>query len=182
LALLASGLLGFGLITACGGSNKTGNVSPASYVSQVCTSLATWFRNANARAAQIETQVANTTPQRGKSILESTLSISVADAQTAISALQAAGVPHVENGQKIATTLIQGIERNQSTLQALQPEVAAVSPTDAEAVRRQAHNVAKTIESGLSSLASGTTAITSPELARSAARSETCKSVGARPV
>jgi D-ribose pyranose/furanose isomerase RbsD len=157
-------------------------VTPASYVAQVCTSLSTWFRDADTRAAQLETQVATTNPQRGKSILESALSVSVADTQTAVSALQAAGTPQVANGQKIATALIQGIERNLTTLQGLQPEVAATSATNAEAVRQQAARVAKSIQQGLSSLAAGQTPISSPELAKTAAASQTCKSVGARPI
>lgn len=155
---------------------------PSSYVAQVCTSLSTWFRNANTRAAQLETEVATTSAQRGKSILESALAVSVADTQTAVSALQAAGTPQVQNGEKIAVALVQGVERNLSTLQALQPEVAATPATDAEAVRQQASHVARTIQSGLSSLAAGQTPISSPELAKTAAASQTCKSVGARPV
>jgi hypothetical protein len=184
-ALLTAAALSVAIVSGCGGSSKktvAGNTSPSSYVSQVCTSLSTWFRNADSRAAQLETQVATTTPQRGKQTLESTVAISLADTQTAISALQAAGTPTVQNGQKIATALIQGIERNQATLQALQPEVAATPANDGEAVRQQASHVAKTIQSGLSSLAAGTTTLSSPELAKVAAASQTCKSVGARPV
>jgi D-ribose pyranose/furanose isomerase RbsD len=178
-------VLALTLAAGCGGSSKkkpAGSSTASSYVAQVCTSLSTWFRNADVRAAQLEGQVATTTPQRGKQILESALAVSVSDTQTAVSALQAAGTPQVNNGEKIASALIDGVNRNLGTLQALQPEVAALSATDREAVREKAAHVAKSIQQALSSLATGQTALSSPELAKAAAASQTCKSVGARPV
>jgi hypothetical protein len=183
-ALLTIGVLALALVTGCGSSKKApaGTVSAESYVGQVCTSLSSWFRDTDSRVAELEGQVKATTPQRGKQILESSIAVSISDSQTAISALQAAGSPDVANGQKIASLLIEALERNQAMLRALQPEVAALPANDAEAVNQAAARVSKSTREGLSSLASGQAAVSSPELAKAAAASQTCKSVGARPV
>lgn len=184
-ALLAGSALAIGLLGGCGGSSNkapSGTVSAESYVGQVCTSVANWYRGLQEHTATLNHKLGpGAAPAQDKRALEAFVDVSVADTDRVTSALRGAGVPSVANGTKISRALLAAFERAGSTLKSLEPKVSGVPANDANAVRAEAKRVTEAVQAIPLDLGSGLSGLTSSELDRAAAQSPACKSVGARP-
>ncbi len=182
--LLATAALGATLLAGCGGSSSKkegGTVSASAYVSQVCSSLASWYNGIQERGSKIESQLGpHTTSQQGKTVLESFVSTSVADTEGVINALRSAGTPAVSNGAKVAAGLIGAFEHARGTFEGLQSRVAHMSSLSDHAVlEEEAKRIRNSVQTAPLTLATGVASVTSPELDKAASESQTCKSVGA---
>jgi|GEM_PF-2909805 len=171
------------VVAGCGSSShKSGTVSPTSYVGAVCTTIASWYSEIASRAHQLETAIGpRRTPSEAKRQLESYLSLVRASTETATSALRAAGIPKVSNGQRIATGVVNSFERATAELQTVQSRLAATKPTNATALRNEAHQLGATINDLPLTVSSGFASVNTPELDKAAGESAACKRVGARP-
>jgi hypothetical protein len=179
--LLAIAVSGAGLLAGCGSSNsKSGTVSASQYVGQLCTSAATWLKGIEARTSTFENEIGpHTSPAEAKRVLESLVSSAVADTQTVVSSMRAAGVPEVNNGQHISSTVISSFEGITSKLAALQTQVAGLN-TGPSQVHEAARSIGGSVREAPLRLGIGLAGVTSPELEKAAAESSICKSVGAK--
>ncbi len=175
------------MLAGCGGSSSKkpegGSVSAATYVGQVCTSLASWYNGIQKRASQIEGEIGpHTTPSQGKTILEGFVSTSVAETEGVVNALRSAGTPDVANGQKVASGLVSAFERAQGTFEGLQSRVGHLSSLSNHAVlEEESKRIRNSVQTAPLTLATGVASVSSPELDKAAAESQTCKGVGAQP-
>jgi hypothetical protein len=178
--LLAIAATAVGLLAGCGSSNKkAGTVSASSYVGQLCTSAAAWLHSIQARTGSLETEIASTSAAQGKRLLEAAVTGAVADTQTVVSSMRAAGVPKVNNGQQIATTVVSSFEGVTSRLAGLQPQIAGM-PSNPVAFQAAVKRINGAVREAPLRLGLGVAAINSPELDKAASESAICKSVGAR--
>jgi hypothetical protein len=178
--LLAIAVGGAGLLAGCGGSSsKKGTVPASAYVGQLCTSASTWLKGIEARTSTFEGELAHATPAEGKRVLESLVSSAVADTETVVSSMRAAGVPDVNNGQHISAQVVSSFEGITSKLAALQPQVAALNTSSGE-LHEAAKHIGGSVREAPLRLGIGLAGLTSPELEKAAAESSICKSVGAR--
>ncbi len=173
------------MLAGCGGSGSKpegGSVSAAAYVGQVCTSLASWYNGIQKRAAKIEGEIGpHTTPDQGKTILESFVSTSVADTEGVVNALRSAGTPDVANGQKVAAGLVSAFKGAQGTFEGLQSRVGHLSSfSNHAALEEEAKHIRNSVQTAPLTLATGVASVSSPELDKAAAESRTCKGVGAK--
>jgi hypothetical protein len=183
---LTCSALALGSLAGCGGSStgtSAGKVSATSYVGQVCTSVASWYRGLQEHVRTLNGQLGpHTSPAQGKRALESFLDTTVGDTEAATSALKGAGVPAVANGGKISSALVSAFERAGGTLKGLRPRVSALPASNGAAVSAESKHVTEAVQAIPLELGTGVSgSLTSPELDKAASESPACKSVGARP-
>jgi hypothetical protein len=182
--LLAVAVFSAAVLVGCGSSGSKpeggGSVSAAAYVGQVCTSLASWYNGIQSRGSKIESEIGpHTTPQQSRTVLESFISTSVADTESVVNSLRSAGTPDVANGQKVADGLVSAFEKAKFTFEGLQSRVAHMSSlSDHATLEEEAKRIRNSVEAAPLTLATGVASVSSAELNKAAAESNTCKNVG----
>ena len=175
LAALAAG--------GCGGSgskNSSEKSSPEAYVNRVCSSVGQWLRSVENGSAQIGRELTpGSTPAHAKQALETLMRNSVADSESVVAGLRAAGTPDVANGEQIAAALVGSFEQATTALRGVETQVKALPTNDPNAFLVAAKRLGNSVQSSLSSIGSGLSSLRSSELQKAAAKSEECKNLGA---
>jgi hypothetical protein len=165
------------LVSACGGSGKA-RTAPASYVSQVCSSVGAWLGGIQSSSAKMSAQLkSDSTPADAKRALESLVGSAVADSERVVASLRAAGVPDVSNGATISAHLVAAFQHATTELRALQSQVRSL-PTSPSAFRAGAHTLSASLQSSLSGIGSGLQGLHSPALEQAAGQSAACRNLG----
>ena len=92
----------------CGGSSgssSSSGISAGDYVKAICTAVGPFEKDVAARSNALNSAKL-TSPQQGKKAVQGFLNSVSADTDKALTKLQAAGTPNVDNGQKISTTIV----------------------------------------------------------------------------
>jgi hypothetical protein len=182
-ASLAVVLLVAAAAGGCGGSSSkgsSGKTTPEAYVNQICSAVGQWLRSVENGSAQIAKQLTpGSTPEHAKQALETLMRNSVADSESVVAGLHAAGTPNVANGEQIAAALVGSFERATSALRGVEAQVKALPTNDPNAFLVAAKRVGGSVQSSLSSIGSGLSSLRSSELQKAATKSAACKNLGA---
>jgi hypothetical protein len=171
-----------GSLAGCGGkSSPQGTVPASTYIGQLCTSAASWFRGLEAHTSALEAELGpRVTPAEGKRVVESLVSTAVSDTESVVTSLRSAGVPDVNNGKRISSTVLTSFEGITTRLAGLQAQAAALPTNNPAAFHTEAMKIRETIREAPLRLGIGISGVNSPELEKAASESNVCKSVGAR--
>lgn len=137
------------LAVGCGGDDGDdggggGDVSAADYVNDVCASLSDL--GSAIEEGQGELQGALTTPEEGRRVIIDFLDGAAASAEGALSSIEGAGVPDVEDGQQAADAIAAAIDETQRTFEDARSEAEDISTGSEAAFATDAQEIAGAIE------------------------------------
>jgi hypothetical protein len=120
-----------------------------------------------------------TSPAQGKQALQGFMSAAVTDSDQAISALQAAGSPNVNNGKAISSGIVSAFTQLKAALVQAQTQTNALPTDSAQAFKTAATALGATITSSLSGIGGSLSGLKSAELEKAAKNAPACKAIGA---
>jgi hypothetical protein len=169
------------VLAACGGSTKASSrVSPAAYVSQVCTSVGTWLHSVEGGSTEIDRELKpGATPAAAKRALEGLIEATIASSERAVAGLRAAGIPDVAQGKELSTQLLDAFERATRELSAAKQSVRTLPTTSASAFRSSAKTLAESLRSSMAGIGAGLSDLHSAALEHAAGSSLACRTLGA---
>ncbi|MHB8492549.1 MAG: hypothetical protein ACYDA6_10120 [Solirubrobacteraceae bacterium] len=178
-ARLAALLLSTAVIAGCGGSGAPVKVGAGTYVTRVCTAVATWLQDIQASSQRTSSQVGGgATPAVAKHALEGMVDETVGGSNRVLASLHAAGVPDVPGGPTIAAGLTDTFQRAAAELSTLRSQVSGL-PTTGTAFREAATRLGSSLNGSLTGIDAGLRGLHSPGLERAAGQSTACRSLGA---
>src|SRR5512142_1260054 len=124
-------------LAACGGSSSSG-VSAGAYVKSICQAVGPFEKDVQSRSAQISNLSAGTSAAQGKKALQDFLSAVVADTDTAINKLKAAGTPNVKNGKQIEAAIVSAFTQLKTALSAANKSAASLPTASPQAFKTAA--------------------------------------------
>lgn len=184
-ALLGTAAIALIALAGCGssgssGSQSTAKATPVAYVGSVCTAVGAWLRSVQSGSSDIAKQLApGSTPTRAKQALEALLAGSVADSQTIVRSLQAAGVPEVPDGATISEALVRTFKHAAEALERVHAQVAQLPTGNPHAFLAATSHVSADVRQSLSGIASGLSPLRSPALQKASESSPSCKTITA---
>jgi hypothetical protein len=184
-ALLATAAIALLALAGCGSSSSSNSkatvkATPVAYVGDVCTAVGAWLRSVQSGSNDIAKQLApGSTPSRAKQALESLLGNSVADSQTIVRSLEAAGVPEVPNGATISEALVHTFRHAAEALEHVRTEVTQLPTSNPHAFLTATNHVSADVRQSLSGIASGLSPLRSPALQKASESSPSCKTITA---
>jgi hypothetical protein len=164
------------VLGACSGGGGGGKVSAEDYASSVCTHVKGWLDQIKGRVGDLQKAVSpSTSPSDGKELIRSYLDGVISDTDNMINAIKDTGTPDVPNGDKIASTLVSGLEQARSTFQDARDEADSL-PTDSRAsFASAAQQLGTSINSKVSGVEQAFQGINSPELDRAFNKASACQ-------
>jgi hypothetical protein len=164
------------LLSGCGGGGGSSQASPSAYVKSVCSSVGGWLASVKARGAQLNT-IKTASPAQGRQELQGFFAGVIADTDKALAAIKAAGVPKVSNGQQVASAFQNVFTQFKTVMTQSEAQVNQLPTNSPTAFKAAADRIAATIRQSLSGLASGLSALRTPELQKAAAQTPACQSL-----
>jgi hypothetical protein len=169
LAVLASAAA----VAGCGSGGSSSGVSAAEYVRSICTAVGPFERDVAARSNALNT-AKFTTAAEGKKGVQDFLTAVSADTDKALSRLQAAGAPGVDNGKAISTTIVGAFKELSHAIGAALTQSKSLSTTSPQAFKDGANQLGGTVRSSLSGISASLGKLQSADLEKAAAKEPTC--------
>jgi hypothetical protein len=167
-------------LAACGSSSSSSGVTAGAYVKSICGAVGPWEKDVQTKSAAVSNLAAGTTAAQGKKALQDFLSAVVADTDTAITKLKAAGTPNVSNGKKIEGAVVDAFTKLKVALAAAETQAGALPTSSPDAFKTAAQTLSTTISTSMSGIgASLTPTLKSAELEAAAKKEPACTSIGA---
>jgi hypothetical protein len=153
-ATRAAAALAVALTLALAGCGSSGP-SAATYVKSVCTALTGWRDSVQTAGSTLQAAATSSShvslTQGKRSYLAFVAALLRATTGTAAS-LKAAGVPAVDGGSRVSTTLVNAFEGAQKALAGAASQASLIPTTSAAAYAAAASNVTGSIRTALSSM------------------------------
>jgi hypothetical protein len=161
-------------VTACGGSSQ---VSAATYVKSICTSLGGWKQHVQSAGQTLQASgIATASPANAKKQYVHFVSTLLTATRNTTGSLKAAGTPAVKDGGAIASGLSSAFERGSQGLATALSHASAIPTTSASAFGSAATGVTTEIRSALQNIAA-ITPRSSPQLRTAALKEPSCRSL-----
>ncbi len=173
-ALVAAALV----VAGCGGSSSSASssVSASSYVKSVCTAVGTFRSDVQSKITSLG--AANiTTPAQGKKALQDFLSAASTSADAAVTKLQGAGSPNVNNGKQISTSLVTAFNTLSSALKQAETSTNSLSTSSKTAFAAGAKSIQTNIQNSIQGMLSSLSALKSADLQTAAKNEPACTSL-----
>jgi hypothetical protein len=162
------------MLSGCGGGSA--KVSANSYADSVCSNVKTWFDAIRQRATAIQTAVSpGTSAQKGQQVLGSYLDGVISDTKTMVSGIQGAGRPDVPNGDKLASTLLSGLQQAESAFEDARNKVDQLPTSSRSAFSHAAEQLSTTIQSEAAGITQAFSGLRSPQLDRAFRSASACR-------
>jgi hypothetical protein len=168
------------VIAGCGGSSSSSSsassVSASTYVKSICTAVGTFRTDVQSKISALGT--ANiTTPAQGKKALQEFLTAASSSADSAVTKLQGAGSPSVNNGKQISTSLVTAFNQLSSALKQAESSTNSLPTNSKAAFAAGAKSIQTNIQNSISGMLSSLSALKSPDLASAAKSEPACTSL-----
>jgi hypothetical protein len=185
------------LLAACSSTSST-SVAPASgstststpssaagtdaatYMEALCTDISTWQTSLTAgnQTFQDAVSTGNPTPEDVKAALETYLTTAVEDTQTLASEIEALGVPGVEGGEDVSTTVVTALNNVATLFQTILDQVQQVDTTNPAAMATALQDLVPQLQQGAQDVAGAFGSIDNSELTAAANDIPACTSIG----
>ena len=160
----------------CGGSSgssSSSGISADNYVKAICTAVGPFEKDVAARSNALNSAKL-TSPQQGKKAVQGFLNSVSSDTDKALTKLQAAGTPDVDNGQKISTTIVAAFKDLQTAIGSASDQAKSLSTTSPQSFKNGANKLGSTVRSSLSGISNSLGKLQSADLAKAAAKEPAC--------
>ncbi len=171
-------------LAGCGGDEGGGggDTSVDEWAGGVCTAVGTWVTDVQARAADFQSAVSDVTdPAAAKAQLATFADEVIAQTDTMLSGVEAAGEPDVDDGQQLAADLNTGLAAVKPVFEELKTGVAALPTDSPEAFTAAADQLTTTLNQGMETFGTSFDAVSSKyqsdELEQAFADNEACKAI-----
>jgi hypothetical protein len=189
LAAVGTSLLLTLSLAACGGGDDEGGgdaggsedeastetVSAGDWASGVCTAVGDWVTTIQEQSTAITTDFTSGSPEEGKEVFGSFISDAVAETETMIEEVEAAGVPDVEGGEEYAEELTAAFEEARDVLAGVQAQIDEL-PTDPQGFQEAAAGIGPSIQEALGAVGGSISEPESQELKDAFEEEEACAS------
>lgn len=164
------------LLAGCGSSSSSSSVSPGTYVKAICNAVGPFEKDVQKRSSALNLASISNASQ-GKTALQGFLNAVVSDTDSAIAKLKAAGVPDVNNGQKISAALTGAFTRLRSALHAAATKAGSLPTDNPTDFKNAAQSLGTTVQSSMASIGSSLNGLQSSDLEKAAASEPACKAL-----
>lgn len=167
-------------IVGCGSSSSSSSsgVSAGSYVKQVCGAIKPFVTDIQTRSNALNLATLSS-PAQGKAALQGFMTAAVADADKAVTQLQAAGTPDVNNGENISAALVKAFTEVKTALGSAKSQADALPTNSVAAFKTAGTSLATTIRASFASIGAGLGGLKSADLSKAAKNEPACQSIGA---
>lgn len=162
IAVAITCLLATSAVTA--GAIASTKTKPAKWAATVCTSLGDWVTTIEA-AGEKAAATAPTTPAAGKKSLVKLIGSAIGATKALVKKLKAAGVPAVDDGALVASTIGQQFKAVQSALTSARTTLKQIPADDPVAFVAQSRTAQDAIEAGLEGVQGALNAATNLDVA-----------------
>ncbi len=165
------------VVAGCGGSSASSSgVSASSYVKSICTAVGSFRTDVQNKISSLG--AANiSTPAQGKKALQDFLSAASTSADTAVTKLQSAGSPNVNNGKQISASLTKAFNQLSSALKQAETSTNSLSTSSKTAFAAGAKTIQTNIQTSIQGMLSSLGALKSQALASAAKNEPACTSL-----
>ena len=155
----------------------TETASPEEYVSSVCTAFADLGQVLTEGQAELA-QLSTASPEEGKEALSGFIGDAVDAVGSAATEIEGAGIPDVEGGDEVASTLSSALTQLQSTLEEAQASAEDLPTDSPQAFATAAQEIGTAVQDASAEIATGLQEIgTNEELETAAQDAEACQSL-----
>ena len=165
------------LMSACGSSGSSGSsssgVSAADYVKAICTAVGPFEKDVAARSNALNTAKLTSAAQ-GKKAVQDFLSAVSTDTDKALTKLQAAGTPNVNNGKAISTTIVAAFKQLQTAIGTALTQAKNLSTSSPQAFQKGATALGGTVQGSLSGISTSLGKLKSADLEKAASKEPAC--------
>lgn len=178
LALAAVAALAIGCGDDDDDSGDSGETATAdSYVSAVCTAFSDLGQVLTEGQAELA-QLSTASPEEGKDALVGFIGDAVGAVESARGEIEGAGVPDVEGGDEVASTLNTALTDLQTTFEEAQASAEDLTVDSPQAFASEAQEIGTAVTEATGEIGAGLQEIgTNEELETAAAEAEACQSV-----
>jgi hypothetical protein len=165
-------------LAGCGGSSGP---SADSYVKSICTALSGWRDSVQVAGSALQSAATagkHVSLAKGKESYLAFLAALLHATTSAASSLKAAGVPAVNGGKQVSTTLVQAFAGAQTALSGAAAQAARIPTTTAAAYATAASNVTSVIRTALAGMTAATPR-SNPQLRAAAVKQPACSALKA---
>jgi hypothetical protein len=165
-------------VAGCGGSSgsSSSGVSAGNYVKAICSAVGPFEKDVAARSNALNSAKL-TSPQQGKKAVQGFLNSVSSDTNQALTKLQAAGSPAVDNGQKISTTIVTAFKDLKQAIGSASDQAKSLSTSSPQSFKNGANKLGETVRSSLSGISSSLGKLQSADLAKAAKKEPACTSL-----
>lgn len=158
------------------GSSGSASVSAGAYVKSLCTAIAPFEQDFQARSASFKAQLpAARTAAQGKSEFQGFFSAVAADAAAVVKGLKEAGTPKVANGMVVATGIANAFSQLHDSLSTGASQASSLPTSSPAAFRTAAQSLVRGISSSANAINSSLASLKSPALVKTQASEPACK-------
>jgi len=166
----------------CGGSSGSSSssasgISAGTYVRAICSAVGPFEKDVAARSNALNSAKL-TSPQQGKKAVQGFLNSVSADTDRALTKLQSAGTPSVDNGQKISTTIVAAFKDLKQAIGSASDQAKSLSTSSPQAFKNGANKLGNTVRSSLSGISDSLGKLQSADLAKAAQKEPACTALG----
>ncbi|HEY1592322.1 MAG TPA: hypothetical protein VGF81_11055 [Solirubrobacteraceae bacterium] len=165
------------VVAGCGGSSASSSgVSASSYVKSICTAVGSFRTDVQNKISSLGAAHIST-PAEGKKALQDFLSAASTSADTAVTKLQTAGSPNVNNGKQISASLTTAFNQLSSALKQAETSTNSLSTSSKTAFAAGAKTIQTNIQNSIQGMLSSLGALKSQALASAAKKEPACTSL-----
>lgn len=166
-------------LAGCGGSSSSSGVSAASYVKSVCGAVIPFEQDVLTRSSQINPSAIKSASQ-GKQVLHDFLSAISNDTSSALSKLQSAGTPSVNNGKQISNAIIVAFQRLKSTMTKATSDSSSLPTSSLQAFETGTQTIIGNVRNSMTAIGTSlqSSTLKSSDLQKAASKEASCKGLG----
>lgn len=159
----------------CGGSSgsSSSGITAGTYVKAICSAVGPFEKDVAARSNALNSDKL-TSPQQGKKAVQGFLNSVSSDTDQALTKLQAAGTPDVDNGETISTTIVSAFKDLKQAIGSASTQAKSLSTTSPQSFKNGANKLGNTVRSSLSGISNSLGKLQSADLAKAAAKEPAC--------
>jgi ElaB/YqjD/DUF883 family membrane-anchored ribosome-binding protein len=146
-------------------------------VRAICAAVGPFEKDVAARSNALNSAKL-TSPQQGKKAVQGFLNSVSADTDQALTKLQSAGTPSVDNGQKISTTIVAAFKDLKQAISSASDQAKSLSTSSPQAFKNGANKLGNTVRSSLSGISDSLGKLQSADLAKAAQKEPACTALG----
>jgi hypothetical protein len=179
VAALISGCGSGGSSSSSGSSSSASSssgVSAAEYVKAICTAVGPFEKDVAARSNALNSAKLTSAAQ-GKKAVQNFLTAVSTDTDRALTKLQAAGSPNVDNGKAISTTIVAAFGQLKTAVGTALTQAKNLSTSSPQAFQKGATALGGTVQSSLSGISTSLGKLKSADLEKAAAKERACTSL-----
>jgi hypothetical protein len=135
-------------VAGCGGGSSTPEgVPPADWAQSVCGALSDWQTSLQTKSQSLTSEVLQAkSPKAAKEQISTFLTDVIAETETMIGAVSAAGQPAVDQGGQIAEDFHNGLEQMRSAFKDAASQVQSVPTNDPQAFQQQLTEIGQELQ------------------------------------